>query len=60
MNLLNNFPLGGYMGKILIVDLNDNSYHVESLPEIDAEELIGGYGLGAKFLFQHQPASVDP
>ena len=52
--------LGGYMGKLLLVDLTEQTIQVESLSPDDAKNLIGGYGIGAKFLYLHQPGGVDP
>ncbi len=51
---------GGYMGKIAFVDLTTNSVCEESLSETMAREFIGGYGLGVRVLFEHQPKHVDP
>ena len=52
--------LGGYMGKLLLVDLTEHTTEVESLSSADSTNLIGGYGIGAKFLYLHQPGGVDP
>jgi len=48
------------MGKVLLVDLTERTVKVEDLPVSDAANLIGGYGIGAKFLYLHQSGGVDP
>jgi aldehyde:ferredoxin oxidoreductase len=50
----------GYMGQVLRIDLADGSSRAEELPAGDARELVGGYGIGAKFLWLNQPGGVDP
>lgn len=54
------YPLGGYVGRILVVDLTAHRYEVQPLAVEDAVTLIGGYGTGAKYLYLHQRAGVDP
>lgn len=56
----NVFNLGGYVGKILLVDLERKDFQEEPLSEVDAIKLVGGYGIGAKFLYYHQQAGADP
>lgn len=43
----------GYMGKVLSVDLNTQTYHSQSLSADLAARFLGGRGLGIAFLFQH-------
>ncbi len=50
----------GYMGKMLWVDLTKKDLREEALDEELCRRYIGGYGLGAKILFDRQPAGVDP
>ena len=50
----------GYMGKILWVDLSRNEQKEETLDEEIARNFYGGYGLGAKILFDRQKPGVDP
>ncbi|MCX6030527.1 MAG: aldehyde ferredoxin oxidoreductase family protein [Chloroflexi bacterium] len=50
----------GYAGRILLVDLENRTAWSEPLAADDALKLIGGYGIGAKFLYLHQPGGVDP
>ena len=51
---------GGYMGKILCVDLSKGELTDESLDEKLCREFIGGYGIGAKIIFSRQRGNVDP
>ena len=50
----------GYMGELLNIDLTSGSIEVEKLDEQLCQEYIGGYGLGAKLLYDRMPAGVDP
>ncbi|GAK57459.1 aldehyde ferredoxin oxidoreductase [Candidatus Vecturithrix granuli] len=43
----------GYMGKVLFVDLDLQTYHAEPLAPDLAARFLGGRGLGIAFLFQH-------
>ncbi len=53
-------PAGGYVGKILWVNLEQGSSRVEELSSEDAYEYIGGYGLGAKYLYERLDKDTDP
>ena len=46
----------GYAGKLLFVNLTDQTYTVEELSDQDARNFLGGPGLGAKVLFDRMPA----
>jgi aldehyde:ferredoxin oxidoreductase len=50
---------GGYTGKILFVDLSDGKITEESLGEELCREFIGGYGIGAKIIYDRQKPGVD-
>jgi len=50
----------GCMGKILWVDLSKEEIKEETLDEKTARNFLGGYGLGAKILFDRQKPGVDP
>ena len=50
----------GYMGKILWVDLTGGKFEEEPLDETMARQFIGGYGIGARLLFNKMKAGVDP
>lgn len=50
---------GGYMGKILRVNLSDQTYSEQSVTEELAKNFIGGAGFGIKFLFDEVPAKAD-
>lgn len=51
---------GGFMGKILWVDLTRQEITDEIIDEKTQRQFIGGYGLGAKILFSHLKANIDP
>jgi aldehyde:ferredoxin oxidoreductase len=51
--------LNGYMGKMLWVDLTHNKITEEALDEKMCRDYLGGYGLGAKILFDRQKPGVD-
>jgi len=51
---------GGYTGKILIVDLKNQSYHAEKTNLNDANSFIGAKGLGAKILFDRLKKGTNP
>ncbi|MDR0469057.1 MAG: aldehyde ferredoxin oxidoreductase family protein [Peptococcaceae bacterium] len=50
----------GYMGKLLFVNLSTGATEVRDLDEQDARNFLGGYGLGAKILYDEMPAKADP
>jgi aldehyde:ferredoxin oxidoreductase len=50
----------GFMGKILWVDLTTKEIREEQLDDKFCRDYIGGYGIGAKLLFDRLPAGVDP
>ena len=50
----------GFMGKILWVNLSKKELKDETLDEKLGRQFLGGYGLGARIIFKHQKAGVDP
>ena len=50
----------GYMGKILWVDLSNTTLTDEALDPDLARRFVGGYGLGAKMLFDREDLAVIP
>jgi aldehyde:ferredoxin oxidoreductase len=50
----------GYMGKILKVNLSRGELKDEVLDEKLCRNFIGGYGIGARFLFNRMKAGADP
>ena len=50
----------GFHGKILVVNLTDQSYEIEQLPEEVYRKYLGGYGLGAYYLYKHIPPNCNP
>jgi aldehyde:ferredoxin oxidoreductase len=51
--------MNGYCGKMLFVDLTKGSHEVLTLTEEMAKQYIGGYGIGAKILFQRMKPGSD-
>ncbi|HJX38156.1 MAG TPA: aldehyde ferredoxin oxidoreductase N-terminal domain-containing protein, partial [Anaerolineae bacterium] len=51
---------GGYMGRLLNVDLSTGATTQESLDDNLLRQYIGGYGVGAYLLYQRMPAHADP
>ncbi len=51
---------GGYPGKILRINLTDQSVKTEDLPESMARSYIGGAGFGIKLLFDEVKKGIDP
>jgi len=51
---------GGYMGKILFVNLSSGKIDVEELDMDVARDFIGGYGIGARKLYCRQKGGTDP
>lgn len=52
--------IGGYMNKILFVDLTRRKIREESLDVNLMKEYLGGYGLGARIVYEKQKAKVNP
>ncbi len=52
--------VGGYMGKVLFVNLSIGKFEDKILDEKTCRHFIGGYGLGARILYNDQKAGVDP
>jgi aldehyde:ferredoxin oxidoreductase len=50
----------GYMGSILNVDLSKGTIVEEELDEQLCRDYLGGYGLGARLLYDRMPAHADP
>lgn len=51
--------IGGYLGKILRVDLSKGQTSVEELDKSFIERWVGGAGFGAKYLYEEVPADVE-
>ncbi len=51
---------GGYTGKILTINLKNQTSTVETTDINDAKNFIGAKGLGAKILFDRLPKKTDP
>jgi aldehyde:ferredoxin oxidoreductase len=51
---------GGYMGKVLWVDLSKGTLKDEALDDKFCRNFIGGYGFGARALMSKMKAGADP
>jgi aldehyde:ferredoxin oxidoreductase len=51
---------GGWMGKVLWVDLAEGSIRTEQPAPEFYEHFLGTYGMGARFLYSSMPTHVDP
>ena len=51
---------GGYIGKVLFVDLTNRRLTAETPEEKTLRDFLGGYGLGARILYSRQKGGVDP
>ncbi len=51
---------GGYMGKILFVNLTTSEIWEEELSQKLQQEFLGGYGIGARILYSRMKPHVDP
>ncbi len=52
--------LGGYMGRLLRVNLTERRIADETIPEATLRAYIGGSGLGARLLFDETTRTTDP
>ena len=50
----------GFFGKALFVDLSEGSIELETLSPSLYREILGGYGLGVRVLYDRMPAGADP
>jgi len=51
--------LGGYMGKILRVDLTNERLTDEKVDEATLRKFLGGTGLGAKIMYDEVPGGIE-
>jgi aldehyde:ferredoxin oxidoreductase len=52
--------LGGYAGKLLFVDLTDGAINELPLSDSIASKFVGGYGIGARILYEIMKKGADP
>ncbi|MTI79685.1 MAG: aldehyde ferredoxin oxidoreductase [Firmicutes bacterium] len=50
----------GYWGKLLRVNLTNQTYKVEEIPEVTLKKFLGGAALGAKVLLEETAPNVEP
>ncbi|MEM4842315.1 MAG: aldehyde ferredoxin oxidoreductase family protein, partial [Acidilobaceae archaeon] len=54
-------PLGGYMGKVLKVNLTEGKTYIEPLPDEEVLKMwIGGRGLGVYYMLKEVDPKADP
>jgi aldehyde:ferredoxin oxidoreductase len=51
---------GGYVGKLLRVNLSDKTYRVEPLDEALLKKFLGGRGIATKIYFEEIPPQIRP
>ena len=51
--------INGYFGKILWVDLTNEKFEEENLPDKIYRQYFGGYGLGCKLIYENMRPKVD-
>jgi aldehyde:ferredoxin oxidoreductase len=51
---------GGYMGKVMRINLTEKKAKEETLPPEVAKDFIGGAGFGVKYLYDELKKGVDP
>ncbi|MBX5491796.1 MAG: aldehyde ferredoxin oxidoreductase family protein [Chloroflexi bacterium] len=52
--------IGGHMGQVLWVDLASGRLWAETPDEAIYRDFLGGYGFGARILYERQRSGVDP
>jgi aldehyde:ferredoxin oxidoreductase len=51
---------GGYFGKILFINLRDQTHRVEELDDKLYRDYLGGYGLAARIYYERMKPGADP
>jgi aldehyde:ferredoxin oxidoreductase len=50
----------GFYGRILVADLTQRAFHIESVPDDVLAATLGGKGLATRLLLDKNPTGVDP
>ena len=50
----------GFFGKVLWVDLTNDSFREEEVPEKIYRQFMGGFGLGCRLLYERMPSHIKP
>jgi len=50
---------GGYIGKNLFVDISKNKIQSFDFSDDEKRKFIGGYGIGAKYIYENQNPNID-
>jgi aldehyde:ferredoxin oxidoreductase len=49
-----------YFGKVLWINLSDETFYEQELPDEIYQQYLGGYGLGTKLIYENMPVNTDP
>jgi aldehyde:ferredoxin oxidoreductase len=52
--------LKGFFNRLLRIDLTNQDYHCEAIPDSTLRITLGGKGLGTHFLLEGNPVGVNP
>lgn len=52
--------MNGYFNQLLRIDLSEQKYHYEEIPDSIFNNFLGGKGLGVHYLTTENPKGVDP
>lgn len=58
--IIDKSPRGGYMGKILRINLTDGTFSEEKIAPRLLQQFIGGVGLGIHLLYEEVPPEIEP
>jgi len=50
----------GFFGIVLWVDLTNDTFREEEVPEKRYSQFLGGYGLGCRILYERMPSHINP
>ena len=51
---------GGYMGNVPWIDLSTGRIETLTFDDATLRDFIGGYGIGARLIYEKQKGGVDP
>jgi len=52
--------INGFFGKVLWIDLSEETFKEEKIPEEIYRQYFGGFGLAAKLIYRNMPARTHP
>ena len=50
----------GFFGKVLWINLTEESFEEHLIPEEIYRQYLGGYGLAIKLIYETMPAKINP